>query len=93
MRECICNSCKNLKSIVGENGISEEYECKFGAPSEKCLECEEGMCELTCKNYVSDMEEDEFIIAKCIKCGKELKLVAGNNENGEVYCVTCYLNK
>lgn len=93
MSECICSSCKNLKNIIDENGISEEYECEYGFPSEKCSDCEEDMCELTCDNYVSENEEEEFIISKCIKCGKELKLAAGNAEDGEVYCVTCYLNK
>jgi hypothetical protein len=98
MSECICSSCKNLKSIIDENdmdknGIAEEYECEYGSPSEKCSDCEEDTCELTCDNYISDCEEEKIIISKCIKCGKELKIVSGNNEDGEVYCVTCYLNK
>jgi hypothetical protein len=98
MRECICSSCKNLKSIIDEkdmdqNGIAEEYECEYGYPSEKCLECEEDQCEVTCDKYMSDSEEEELIISKCVKCGKELKFVSGNNEDGEVYCVTCYLDK
>ncbi len=98
MSECICNSCKNLKSIINENdsdenGIAEEYECEYGLPSERCSDCEEEACELTCEHYINEGEEDEFIISKCISCGKELKTASGNNEDGEVYCVTCYLNK
>jgi hypothetical protein len=98
MSECICSSCKNLKGIIDEkdidkNGITEEYECEYGSPSENCSDCEEDACELTCDHYMSECEEEEFIISKCVKCGKELKLVSGNKEEGEVYCVTCYLNK
>ncbi|PKM50298.1 MAG: hypothetical protein CVV02_11740 [Firmicutes bacterium HGW-Firmicutes-7] len=98
MSECICCSCKNLKSIIDQNeidknGIAEEYDCKYGFPSECCSECEEDGCELTCDNYISDYEEEKIVISKCKKCGKELKLVNSNDEDGEVYCVTCYLNK
>lgn len=97
MSECICSSCKNLKSIMDEstidrNGMVEDYECEYGVPSEKCWECEEDTCELTCDNYRSDCEEEAFTLSKCIKCGQELKIASGNNEDGEVYCVTCYLN-
>ena len=91
MRECICNSCKNLKNIFDENGISDEYECKFGFPSESCSICEQVDCELTCDNYISDEEEEKFVITKCKKCGKELRRACGNNEDGEVYCVDCFL--
>lgn len=93
MSECICNSCKNLKGIIDENGISEEYECKYGFPSEKCSFCEQDDCESTCENYISDDEEDKIIISKCKVCGKELKRVAGNDDDGEVYCVICFLDK
>ncbi len=102
MSECICSSCKNLKSVISEsmisendtdkNGIAEEYVCEYGFPSEDCEVCEEDTCELTCDNFVSDVSEDSFVLSKCTKCGKELKLVPNNDEDGEVYCVTCYLN-
>jgi len=100
MSECICSSCKNLKSVTDENnidedGIAEEYECEceYGFPAENCSDCEEDGCELTCDNYMSYHEEEKIVISKCNKCGKELELVGSNNEDGEVYCVTCYLNK
>lgn len=98
MQECICVSCKNLKSVmdvteVDENGVAEEYECEFGFPGEACLECEVDECELTCEHYVSDQVEENFVIAKCVACGKELKLSSNNDDGSDVYCVTCYLNK
>jgi hypothetical protein len=93
MSECICNSCKNLKVIIDENGITEEYECEYGFPSEKCTSCEQGECDLTCDKYISDDEEDIIILTKCKKCGKELKHVCSSNEDGNVYCFTCFLDK
>ena len=96
MSECICSSCKNLKSIIDENDIDKNgivEECEYGFPSENCSDCEEDECELTCDNYMSYCEEEKTVISKCNKCGKELKLVSSNGEYGEVYCVTCYLNK
>lgn len=93
MSECICNSCKNLKGIIDENGIAGEYECKYGFPSDNCSSCEQDECELNCDNYIFDDEEEKIIISKCKKCGKELKRVCSNDEDGEVYCVTCFLEK
>ncbi|MHC1750610.1 MAG: hypothetical protein AB9856_20255 [Cellulosilyticaceae bacterium] len=96
MSECICSSCKNLKSVMDEqdcdqNNITEV--CEFGFPSEECSYCEADGCELTCDNYVEDCEEDNFIISKCSQCGKELKVASNNEEDGPVYCLDCYLSK
>ncbi|WP_053984125.1 hypothetical protein [Niameybacter massiliensis] len=96
MGTCICSTCKNLKSIIDEidddnNDITEG--CEFGFPSESCSECDEDHCELTCEHYIEDCEEEAFSISKCVKCGKELKVLASNAEAGEIYCPMCYLDK
>lgn len=98
MQVCICSNCKNLKSVVDEqdiekNGITEV--CEFGFPSDLCLTCEADECELTCENYIEDQEDEinQFVMVKCTKCGQEVKHMTNNNDNSEVYCVTCYLNK
>lgn len=96
MSACICSSCKNLKSIIDEvnqdeNSIIEE--CEFGFPSEGCMDCEEAQCELTCDHYIEDCEEEAFNTLKCCECGKELKVLSSDAEEGDVYCPICYLNK
>ena len=92
--ECICSSCKNLKSVLDEN-TEEIYEiCEFGFVSEACESCELEGCELTCAHYVRDDAdlEDNGIVVKCAGCSKEIVLQA-NSAVDEVYCVACYLNK
>lgn len=92
MSACICSSCKNLKSIMDEKeGITES--CEFGFPSENCTECEVDSCELTCDHYTAECEEEKFMMAKCSKCGEELKVTSNSQEDGVVYCLNCYLNK
>ncbi|MCX8132066.1 MAG: hypothetical protein N3I35_18455 [Clostridia bacterium] len=92
MKECVCNSCKNLKSIITEESGEERYECIHGYPSEKCEECMGEGCEETCGNYLFDDGEDVFAIVKCAKCGKELKKAYKDEPEGDVLCVDCYLN-
>lgn len=96
MSECICSSCKHLKSIIdeghqGQNEISET--CEFGFPSEDCEACELEGCDLTCEDYEKVQEEDNFMMSKCSKCGQEIKHMANSSDEGEIFCVTCYLNK
>ncbi|MBF4695564.1 hypothetical protein [Fusibacter ferrireducens] len=96
MSECICSSCKHLKSIIDEgdhdqNEISET--CEFGFPSEDCATCELEGCDLTCENYEKVPEESGFMMSKCSKCGQEIKHMSTNHDEGEIFCVTCYLNK
>lgn len=93
MTECICSSCKNLKGVMDENSAVEEYECEFGFPSDECSDCESGECELSCSQYVCDDEQDECRVLKCSACGRKLTQVCGDAEEGEVYCVECYLKK
>jgi hypothetical protein len=92
MSDCICSSCKNLKSIIDENknGEVKDYECQYGFPSPKCEECAEDACSETCGNYVSD-EEDNIRLLKCNKCGKELKASFDEGDDGDVYCIDCFL--
>lgn len=94
--ECICSSCKNLKSLLDENDVdSGIYEtCEFGFVSDDCETCELDGCELTCAHYASDMEPsiDEGILVKCVRCSKEIVLQA-HDQVDEVYCVSCYLSK
>lgn len=91
MSECICNSCKNLKGIIDDNGLTEEYECEFGFPSDDCSDCEKNECELTCNHYICDDEQDESRIVKCKGCAKEIEQVSGDDDDGDVYCFDCYL--
>ena len=94
--ECICSSCKNLKSVLDENDeLSGIYEvCEYGFVSEACESCELDGCELTCEHYMSEDIDtpDTGIVVKCTGCSKDIVLQA-NNEVGEVYCVDCYLMK
>lgn len=91
MSECICSSCKNLKSILNDEGAEDGCECIHGFPSESCSDCETGECELSCSFYISDEEPDAPIILKCSTCGRELVQVCGNSEEGRVQCIECYL--
>lgn len=96
MNECICSSCKNLKSIIDENeneinGITET--CEFGFPSDECITCEVDQCELTCGHYEQEQAFDCVNTSKCSKCGVELNHISKDQEAGQVFCVTCYLNK
>lgn len=91
MGECICTSCKNLKSVIDEEGADGGYECIHGFPSEACNECGTDECELTCGYYISDEEPDTPVILKCSACGKELVQVCSNSEEGRVQCIDCYL--
>lgn len=91
MNECICSSCKNLKSVVDEETNEINYECFHGYPSEKCEECTTGECEVNCLNYLSDEAEDELVTVNCKNCGKELKKACKDEPEGDVLCVDCYL--
>jgi hypothetical protein len=96
MAECICSSCKNLKSIADENESkdNEIYEtCEFGFPSEACEACLLDGCELTCDQYEKDTIEEVFVTKKCIACNTVLKYVASDSDTDKVYCVSCYLSK
>ena len=93
MRECICNSCRNLKGILNEDGTVESYECVYGYPSESCKTCEDGECELKCINYISDEEENEPVIVKCVTCGRDLRQMCSNDEEGNIQCIDCFLKE
>ncbi|MCX7710610.1 MAG: hypothetical protein N2484_12285 [Clostridia bacterium] len=93
MSECICSSCRNLKGVLNDQGAVENYVCEFGFPSDTCEDCEENECDLTCSQYVCDEEEAAPVIVACSGCGKELKQVCGDGDEGEVYCFDCYLRK
>ena len=92
MDVCICNNCNNLKCILSENGISPDYSCEFGFPSENCLECDEETCGETCSNFEADDEKVEIKTVFCKVCGKALeKVLDEETDEGDVYCIDCYL--
>jgi hypothetical protein len=91
MGECICSSCKNLKGTMDETGAIEEYECEYGFPSDTCSSCESGECDITCSRYVCDDENAEPVILNCMTCGRELKQVCSNTDEGKVQCIDCFL--
>ncbi len=91
MRECICNSCVNLKEITGENGDVTTFDCIYGYPSETCDICETGECELECSHYDEDGVPNTSIVVHCSVCGKELNQLCGNDEEGEIRCIDCFL--
>lgn len=93
MGECICNSCKNLKAVLHEEELREEYQCKHGFPSERCEDCEEETCQETCSYYIPDIEEEGGVVVKCGGCGKELLQVSEEDPQGEVFCMDCYFKR
>lgn len=98
MKPCICQECKNLKiseveSDDMEDNIIEMQECEYDFPSEDCLTCESLVCEQTCDHFESHNTNEELQTAYCATCNKELKLSTLNDEEGDIYCVTCYLNQ
>lgn len=93
MQECICNSCRNLKAVLSEEGKPEEYQCRFGLPSKKCEDCCEEGCDETCAHYETDSGEDSFIAVRCGGCGKEMHQALENSEDGEIFCFECYFNR
>jgi hypothetical protein len=93
MKECICSSCANLKGVINENGAVEEYECEFGYPDDACLSCEVDECEYTCNHFRPDDETIEPTKINCSKCGKELTQASGDDDDGEVFCIDCYLKQ
>lgn len=91
MGECICNSCKNLKSSINDEGEVQEFECTFGFPSDICETCSgDEECHEECGNYIPD--EEEIRTVRCKECGKELTQACSGDDDGEVYCISCYLN-
>ena len=90
--ECICNSCKKLKSVISEDGNTEEYECEFGYPSIECENCLAGECDITCEHYVEDKEEFVAVEKSCKVCGKTLIQSTTDEVDDDVYCIDCYLN-
>lgn len=92
MVECICSSCRNLKGIIDDSGEVAEFQCKFGFPSEQCANCQDEACEETCAHYLSDEEITEMMTVKCKKCGKELSQACSDDDDGEVYCINCFLD-
>jgi hypothetical protein len=98
MNPCICQQCKNLRiteveAEINETNEVEIQECDYDFPSEACVTCEDLECDLTCEHFESMSHQDEFIIAYCATCNKELKLATQNDEEGDVYCVSCYLKQ
>jgi hypothetical protein len=91
MSECICNTCRNLKSVLEESGAVDQYECSYGFPSDNCSECDGEGCEISCVHYADD-EEDMPVKVKCARCGRELEQLCSENGEGEVYCAGCYLD-
>lgn len=93
MDKCICNNCINLKPVIGEDGAVTEYVCEFGWPDESCEECSGDECNVVCSNYKPDGEEAGVKICRCSSCGKELQMSAGDESEGEIFCLDCYLKK
>lgn len=93
MSECICNSCKNLKGIMEESGAIEEYECEFGFPSEKCLDCNGDECDLTCEHFIIDEDEEILVGVRCSSCGRELSQAGNDNTGGKIFCINCYFKQ
>lgn len=88
--ECICNSCLNLKSKIGDIEGEIEYTCEFEFPSESCEECEADGCDATCDNYICDNRNMVEKTVSCKNCGKQLHQVC-SEDSEEVYCIDCYL--
>jgi hypothetical protein len=93
MNECICNSCKHLKQQLGTESSDNDYACKYGYPSDSCKECDGEECNVEeCSHYMEDKEDGPIKTVHCIGCGKELEQAYEDEADGEVYCISCYLN-
>lgn len=93
MGDCICSGCKNLKRVIDEDSEEEVYKCEFGYPSDRCEECEEEECDITCSRYEEESDEEDFIVVSCKGCGKELKKAYQDADEGDVFCIDCYLKE
>lgn len=94
--DCICNNCKHLKSVIDEKALESNTiveTCEFGFPSDGCADCVLEGCELTCEHFEKAQDEEHYVIKHCAMCHKELKIVSGKSEDGEHFCVSCYLSK
>lgn len=87
---CICSNCRNLKSVLNEETGEIEFECKYGFPSDECANCDRDDCEITCEHY--EENDEEPVIVYCSRCGRELKKVVRDDEEGEILCIDCFLN-
>lgn len=92
MGECICTNCRNLKRVISEDGEEEIYECEFGYPSDTCENCCDDDCSLTCSHFCEDNGEYESVIVTCKGCGKEIRKMYQDENEGDVFCPDCYLN-
>lgn len=96
MMDCICNSCINLKSIINETGDASNNiteTCGYGFPSEDCAACVLEGCHLTCEHYEAAENDVHYVLKECALCHKSLQVAAGKAEDGEHFCVSCYLSK
>jgi len=95
MKECICSTCGNLKTYVDEDALEGDglYEsCEFGYPEATCEDCIVDGCDLTCSNYVAELQTDGVNLVPCIICGNQVE-TSSQNDAAEVFCVSCYLTK
>lgn len=95
MRECVCGACAHLRDIIGENGPTGDTECIYGYPGTGCETCESDQCayDYDCPHWMDADTEPNLVTVRCALCGKELSAQAEDREDGEVYCVTCYLKR
>jgi len=93
MSNCVCSRCINLKQYINEESDKLEYVCKFGYPSEECEDCEGEQCSITeCSHYIEDKEDMTVRKVYCKGCGIELHQMYEDEADGDVFCVSCYLN-
>ena len=93
MRECICSTCANLRDILGDEGPTGESECVHGYPDVACETCETGECEWECIHYVDGDSEPGTVTVQCSLCGKDMLADATDEEDGQIFCVDCYLKR
>jgi hypothetical protein len=93
MKECICSTCVNLLEIVNEQGPTGDFECEHGYPGEQCESCETQECDLECKFYKSEDEAETLVTVQCKICGKSMQGMAADGDDGDVFCIDCYLKK
>lgn len=86
MKECICNTCRNLKEVE-----EEQYICEFGFPDAACEQCENEGCDRECSHYAGETVVEVLTEVQCCICGKTLRKMIDEEEEGDVYCIDCYL--
>ena len=89
--DCICDSCKNLTTSVGEAEGEIIVSCEYSFPKEECESCNQDGCDAACAHYLPQEAAPTFT-AHCAGCGKPLT-VSEPPDDTPLFCMDCYFKK